>query len=528
MSSPRRPADRTTGSDPSRAAWRPVLLSRPLALVRVIALAVAVLTTTGLVAPTSAQAALRTPFKPTAVRAVTSSASGFTVTAAPSRFARGYRVFASTTRSSLALATISRVHRSATAVRPRVTIGGLPYTTQPYYFRLQAVNGSKVRYSDVQVAYLRPDAPTGLRVSGRKSRGLALSWGGRLAGRYVITQATDAALTVNVRRYSITSLARTFTPYDLRRGARYWFAVRAYGGSAASASSNVVSAVAPSSGLNVRVMTYNLLHSDLDGKVPAPGAERIAHWVTARRAAAIALIRRANPDVMGLQEASDWVAQPRGPRRVDDLARRLGGYSVANTELTAGHPGWFRTGRYVVYRTARFRAVGAGGHWTLMAHRFAAYQQLQDRATGARFLAVSVHLEPGGGRAGDLRRKTQTENLLTFVRAFQARQDVPVIYLGDYNSNEGNAVDGPGLAFRAAGHVDSDEVAQIKVNRRYNSANQYRRLPMVGGYDVDHVYAPPGVAVRRWQIVLNLSAGRIVGTIPSDHNPVAVDAVLPY
>jgi hypothetical protein len=45
---------------------------------------------------------------------------------------------------------------------------------------------------------------------------------------------------------------------------------------------------------------------------------------------------------------------------------------------------------------------------------------------------------------------------------------------------------------------------------------------------VDHVYAPPGVAVRRWQMVLDLTRGRFVGVIPSDHNPVAADVVLPY
>jgi endonuclease/exonuclease/phosphatase family metal-dependent hydrolase len=105
---------------------------------------------------------------------------------------------------------------------------------------------------------------------------------------------------------------------------------------------------------------------------------------------------------------------------------------------------------------------------------------------------------------------------------------VPVVYLGDFNSHERNVVDGPGVAFRAAGHVDADEVAQGKVNAQYNSANQYLRVPPASGLHIDHVYVPQGVAVRRWELRLNLTAGSFVGVIPSDHNPVLADVVLPY
>ena len=51
------------------------------------------------------------------------------------------------------------------------------------------------------------------------------------------------------------------------------------------------------------------------------------------------------------------------------------------------------------------------------------------------------------------------------MRTFQAKAQVPVIYLGDFNSHEGHSLDGPGVAFRATGAVDADEVAQTLVNR---------------------------------------------------------------
>jgi endonuclease/exonuclease/phosphatase family metal-dependent hydrolase len=478
-------------------------------------------------APSAAVAVEPTPAKPTAVTQAGATGSSITVTSAVSQYAKQYRIFASTTKSTLALATIAGTRASAAVAAPKVTLSGLPYTTAPYYYRVQAINGTKVRYSDVYVAYLRPDVPTNPRTAGRRATGLSLAWDGRAAGRYVITQATNSTLTTGVRTYSITSQARTFTPYDLTVGTRYWFRVRADNGPITSAQSAVVSAVAPSSGQNVRVMTYNLLHADRAGE--QVGTEVIAPW-SERRTAAVALTQKADPDVIGVQEAHDWVGAAYGPKMVDDFAALLGAgrYTVAHTETTPGLPGWYRTARYILYRTSTYRAVGDGGHWVLAPGRYAAYQLLEHRTSGARFLAVSVHLEPGSGQEIDLRRQAQTQQLLAFVKAFQATQDVPVVYLGDFNSHERNVVDGPGTAFRAAGHVDADEAAQARVNADYNSANQYRRIPPTGGLHIDHVYVPQGVAVRRWEMRLDLTGGQFVGAIPSDHNPIVADAVLPY
>ena len=40
-------------------------------------------------------------------------------------------------------------------------------------------------------------------------------------------------------------------------------------------------------------------------------------------------------------------------------------------------------------------------------------------------------------------------------------------------------------------------------------------------------YAPPGVAVVSWQLILDLTNGQFVGTIPSDHNPLVSDVIFP-
>lgn len=479
----------------------------------------------GAAAPATA-ATVMTPAKPAAIRLAAATGSSFTVASAPATYARGYRVFASATKSDVYMVNIiARARRSAISTSPRITMAGLPYTSAPYFYRVQAINGTKVRWSDIQTGYVRPDTPSTAHATGAASTGLSLAWGGRTAGRYVVTQATNAAMTAGVRSYSITSQAHRFTPYDLHKGTRYYFRVRAYNGSVASSPSAQTQLVAPARGQNVRVMTWNVLHRAAEGT--REGTETVASW-TQRRVPMVALIKKENPDVIGLQEAGDWIGAVKGPRVVDDLRARLGVYTLAHTEVTPGQAGWFRTFRYILYRTSTYRAVGAGGHWVLAPSRFAAYQELQDRQTGARFLAVSVHLSPGAGRAADLGRQAETQKLLGFVRSFQAKAHVPVIYVGDFNSHEGHPLDGPGVAMRASGAEDADEVAQTRVNRQYNSANQYLRSPMLGHWDIDHVYAPAGVAVRRWEIALTLTGGRFVGAIPSDHNPVVADVVLPY
>jgi len=512
-----RQARRVRADRPGRHLYRVLLLG-----------AVVVAVATGAAAPATAATTL-TPALPAAVRLAAATGSTLTVTSARVANARGYRLFASTDHHSVTLAAIGKARRSGISATPRVTLGGLPYTTAPYYYRLQVINGSKVRYSDIMTGYVRPATPSTVRSAGAPSTGLSLSWGGQAAAHYVVTQATNKTLTAGVRRYTITSQAHRFTPYDLRRGTPYFFSVRAYNGGVASAATPALQAVAPARGQNVRVMTYNVLHDSAAGT--KEGSEVVAPW-SKRRVPAIALIRKADPDVLGLQEASDWVDEAKRPgvRIADDLAQGLGvgRYTVADTEDLPPTAHWMRTARYILYRTATYRAVTKGGHWTLAPGRFAAYQELQNKTTGARFLAVSVHLSFGAGLAADRQRQAETQKLLGFARAYQTSAHVPVIYVGDFNSHEGHEVDGPGTAMRAAGVADADEVAQTRVHREYNSANQYLRSPKPGHWDIDHVYAPAGVAVRRWEIALTLTGGRFAGTIPSDHNPIVADVVLPY
>jgi endonuclease/exonuclease/phosphatase family metal-dependent hydrolase len=471
------------------------------------------------------------PATPTGVRQTAATATSLTVSGNASAYATGYRLYASTTRSSLYIANIGSAIRSATYSTPSATISGLTYTTSPYYYRFAAVNSSGVRYgTEILTGYLRPAAPTGITVSSSIA-GTTIKWTSGPARTFRIARATNAAMTTGRVHYNITSQARQYTPYGLVRGTRYYFAVAAMNGLVASYGAPVSVVAAPRE-VSVRVLTYNVLHAGAAGQYSGDGT--IAAW-SDRRPKVVSLIQSSAADLVAVQEGSAWIGSIQGRggiRQVDDLKNALGStYSLARTEIPPSEPGYFRTGRYILYRNTTYRTIGSGGYWTIGTARYAAYQVMENRATGARLLFVSVHLSAAAGTStGDAERKAETESLIRQASAYAASQRVPVVYAGDFNSHTGpgHAFDGPALAFGAVRATDAAETAQFKVNPTYNSANGHYRTPPATSHSVDHIYAPPGVSLRTWRLGLQLTSGMFVGAIPSDHNPLASDATIPY
>jgi len=278
-------------------------------------------------------------------------------------------------------------------------------------------------------------------------------------------------------------------------------------------------------------MTYNVLEANTAGQ--RESGRRLASW-SRRRAGVVALIRSRRPDVLAVQEAASWIGTPQGyggTRQVDDLVQALGpGYALAATETPPWVHYYRRTGDYLIYRKAAWTARPTAGHWDLGDGRWAAYQVLQSRTTGARVLAISTHLAAGAGAGYDLVRQRQTQRLLHDAAAVAGPAHLPVIYAGDLNSdvNRNHAFDGPGRAMRAAGVVDAEKVAQHQTNGAYNSANLNLRLPPRVDQSIDYVYAGPGIAVGSREVALDLVRGRFPGVIPSDHNAVLAVAYVPY
>ena len=361
-----------------------------------------------------------------------------------------------------------------------------------------------------------PARPTRVHVSAGAA-GTSLTWAASGAGHFQIEQATDSHF-ADGRRFYVDrdGRDRQFTPYGLARGATYYWRVRAFSGSHASRWSAAVHATVASTEQSVRVMQYNV--SDERSWGP-------------RAAAVVAFVRNAHPDVAAIEEAYGWVNRSRGTRVIDDLVSRLGSpYALARTEIPPTEPHYFRTGEYIVYNAGVYRTAAGGGHWALGDGAYGAYQLLQNRSTGARFLFVSVHLSAHSGGTGDSMRQRETNNLIHDANSYvSSHGNVRIIFAGDFNSHDGpnHVFDGPGNATRAHHIADAFKSAQTRINSKYNSANNYVRTAAAHSRSIDRVFGTRGVGLISWHELVHVSHGSYVGVIPSDHNPIVVQAVVP-
>ena len=452
-----------------------------------------------------------------------------------------YRLYASTNKANLYYANLSKATHSAWLTKPAMAVGGLRYTTAPYWWRIQARNGKSMRTSPTIYSIgLRPTAPTNLQAVAAPAQGLYLTWSSVPQTSFVIQQAIDSAFTQNVVTYSMRRSTHQFTPYGLTIGATYFFRIRAVNSSTSSGWSAPTSALAQSQAQPVRVMTFNLQTNTADGTKEGDGT--VPSW-SQRVVGGAKLVDEVTPDVIGVQESAGWARSqcsttPRDPNQwvplqADDLVGHLGGtYRVANTEVHPCQWNYFRTGVNIAYNTATVRPLGAGGWWnigTSSYQRFATYQLFEVSATGARFLFVTAHELVGNGSSNDQAREDETNSMISHAQSYAGSNgNVPIVYAGDFNSNSLHPLDGPAVAMAAQHVADAFDVAQTLVNAKYDSANDDEHSPPAFGHNIDHLFAPPGVAVTKWQLVMDLSSGRLPSVIPSDHNPLVSDVVLPY
>jgi endonuclease/exonuclease/phosphatase family metal-dependent hydrolase len=477
--------------------------------------------------PTIASAGSSPVTPPSGLRVVSVSSSSFTVASKTSAGANRYRLYASTVRSDLFVKNISAARKSPLSKTPKLRMKGLKYTAAPYYYRLEAINGARRRFSaTIGAVGLQPSTPTNLQVTSGAS-GTWLTWDSGPATGYSIAVSTDP-LMADAQVNTITGIDKQYTPYGLKSGTTYYFEVSAMNGSTSSQPTAAVSATVETSEQPVSVMTYNILEAFNDGHKEGSGV--VAPW-SKRVVGAVKLIKQADPDVIAIQEGAAWANESKRTRQVDSLVAHLHGkYALADTEIPPTQHHYFRTGVYVLYKTSMYKAVGAGNHWGLGNQRWAAYQVLQNVNSGAKFLMVAPHLMVGDGAKFDNERKAETKSLLSQVASFVRSDPVPVVYGGDFNSdvNRRHAFNAPNLVMAAAGIDDAYDVAQKRTNAQYNSANEYFRKPLAFGDHIDYVFAPPGVGVKSWKLMLDLSHGKFVGVIPSDHNPLVADLTIPY
>jgi hypothetical protein len=468
------------------------------------------------------------------VHVAAQTSTSFTVALNAATDASWYRVTASTVEADIWMANINRpsVHRTVTgAASPRVVVGHLHYTSAAYYYRVATINGTHIRWSSLyQQTHLNPARPTALSAASGFA-GTYLTWNSVAATGYSIEQATNSAFAANRRVYTTTNPTRRFTPYGLTKGTRYWFRVRAVNGSVLSGYSAAVSATPTTSEQHVRALTYNVLSHTFDGSIK--GGVTQSPW-SQRRPGAVSLLRQANADVMTVQEAAAYVDAAHRVRQVDSIAAGLGSaFAIANTDH-GSNPGARQNSplmnNYILYKRATVAPFGTGGHWMIGYTHNAAYQLFHVRATGATFLYVGTHLTSTRGATYDLQRRTQMRNVIGLARSFASAHGVTsILYGGDMNSwpDRYLTTDMPGNQMQLNLTMDAIAAPQTHVNARYSSINSYLRTPPQGG-SADRIFATGGIAVSGWGELLHLSGGQFAGVIPSDHNPVYADVLLPY
>jgi endonuclease/exonuclease/phosphatase family metal-dependent hydrolase len=437
-----------------------------------------------------------------------------------------YRLFAAPNNDGVFYDRLSQApYQSSLRSKPRLTLTGLPYRTAAYFYRVQAVKNGHFRTGSIRSLGLRPDDATGLTVNTVAAGGLSLTWNGSSNG-WQVQQATDPGFTTGVHTYPIRGLGHQFTPPGLTSGGVYSFRVRASNLGTKSAWTPGQIGTVASQLQTARVGDFNIHDIGKTGNT-LPG------WGV-RRPAVVQSIRDGKPEVLAIAEGGAAVDGTRcGKRQAEDLVDALGGaWKLADTEAApCTGAGWVRTGVYVIYDSSVYRAVGASGHWQISPKSqskrwWAAYQVMENKTTGAQFLFVSTHLIVGNKDALDKERAAETQNLLDEVDKLGL--DLPVVYAGDFNSHERRPFDGPGVTMRAAGVADAFFVSQHRVNKKYNSANNYQRKPPSQGVSIDHVYGSPGVALQSWELIMKLKNGEYDGVIPSDHNMLLSDIVYPY
>lgn len=476
------------------------------------------------VAAAPAQARGKVFTKPAALTVAASTSGSFTALAKV-KGAKKYRIYAATTKREVNARSFKHAPwHSKWSKSKAVTISGLPYRTGPYYYRYAAKRPGKLKFSTMQAAYLTPPTPTGLTPLTAPGGGLTLRWSAAAAEKYVVVAATDVGLSDVVKTWTVHGNAHAFTPYGLSTGRQYYFRVRAINGSSGSSWSAPTTAKVPATSVPLRLMTYNLLAAVSDG-ARRDGGEKVADWQPDRRDAAAGLVRAADPDVLVMQEGLSHIGGYGNITQAASLVKALGG------DWTLADNGDSTSDTFIAYRRGLFTAVqGAGGTITLPPDRrgipwHAAYQLLQYAGSGPRVLVVSAHLLADA--SDDRGRQREAVALTDRVESLAKQFDAAVVYGGDFNSHSRHTLDGPGVTFAQHRIPDAYDVAPTVVNGQYNSANQYRRTPPHAFCHIDHIFAGPGVAVKRWQLLLRLSGSKFAGTIPSDHNPLVADLLLP-
>jgi endonuclease/exonuclease/phosphatase family metal-dependent hydrolase len=226
------------------------------------------------------------------------------------------------------------------------------------------------------------------------------------------------------------------------------------------------------------------------------------------------MIRIRQPDMLALQESSDWAAPPSG-------------YAEAVS----------KSAKRIFYKTSRFSlasdssGVRAGEIVMRAPNKYAVWAELVDRDTNKRMIFVSAHTSPAFADYPE--RAQEISTLMSRINQINGA-GLAVMYAGDFNSNKNRgdysesagfgSQDSVGRTFAAAGYYDSYDLARTLKRNNWNSYGGWSTTPkrsIVWGDHVDHVFVKPSRAnVYQWMNAALYSGSSYSSPMPSDHRPV--------
>jgi len=260
-----------------------------------------------------------------------------------------------------------------------------------------------------------------------------------------------------------------------------------------------------------------------------------------RRGPVAALIDAQSPDVVGLQEAQQSRPRGLGTSQFADIANSVSAlgpdYRVTDPAIGAskGTKIIYKPSTLVLLNKGAIRYSSQRGGAT---SRYAAWAIFRQRSTGKEFVFFSTHLEPKSYGV----RLAQARQLAGSLKPIAGNR--PVVAVGDFNASQYHyypvhrAMTGAGLVDvigvqQSSRQPASNAPAEKRIHGNFDSFQDMRRTPkrssspQLNGVYLDYIFTSP-MKVLEFENVMRLdSSGRIIGTIPSDHNMLRADVVLP-
>ncbi len=389
-------------------------------------------------------------------------------------------------------------------------------------------------------------APT-VALEPRSATALEANWTAvPLASGYQVALSTDPA---DATPTLVPAEGLTTTLAKLDQRTTYHVRVRGLDGSGAAVSDwSMPAKLATVDSLPMRVASYN---------IKCANCSQGKSWAE-RRTAVVATIKGQQPDVLGVQEASQGNMTGTKVAQFEDLIRRLGNpyaltnsyrYNCANSK-SPNHCRYVDRGsgmeNRIIYNTTTMELVKQGSEklpTTSAANidRYLAWAILRQKATGKEFLFANTHLEPSSSFQS--LRVRQTSAILSHLKALRGGS-LPTIVVGDFNTHKwiagGNR---PYDQMLANGYLDPlgnsykshwtapGAFVEKRIRTNYSTSNRFERkaprLPYLNGTYLDYIFVTR-MRVSEWETVVKVDArGNFVGLIPSDHNMIRATVWLP-